>query len=56
MQVWDQVLITADDHPRKGTAGFVIAVDKTGDKVTVRMDEDGAAIAAQADQLKLLGR
>ncbi|KAI3589309.1 hypothetical protein D9X30_4892 [Cupriavidus sp. U2] len=56
MQPWDQVKVVSDGHPRDGTAGFVIAVDKSGERVTVRMDEDGSAVAFSADQLKLLGR
>ncbi len=58
MQPWDQVQINDDSHPRHGEAGLVTAVRTTGDvtQVTVKLDTDGAAVAVEPAQLRLLGR
>jgi hypothetical protein len=55
-QVWTPVEVTNPDHPRKGTAGIVVAVDpaKT-DRVVVKFDTDGVSEETlQADLRQLV--
>ncbi|WP_250479028.1 MULTISPECIES: hypothetical protein [unclassified Caballeronia] len=57
MQVWDGVLVTKEDSPYVGTAGYIIRVDRSESpaKVTAKMDKDGAEVAFVESDLKRLG-
>lgn len=54
-QVFVSVQVIAEDHPRKGQAGYVIVVDPTKpDEVGVKFDVDGVVEAVAQSALRQL--
>lgn len=52
-QVWQSVQVINENHPRKGQAGTVFAVNKDKpDEVVVKFDLDGEQQAVQVADLK----
>lgn len=53
--VWNAVLVVGEEHPRKGHAGIVHAVNPAvPDEVAVKFDVDGHVVAVNVADLKAL--
>lgn len=53
--VWTAVIVTGEEHPRKGQAGVVHAVNpNTNDEVAVKFDADSIVVVMAVADLKAL--